>query len=44
MDGHRDATAGNTRLNLTVAINYGGRDELTRAAQAAGAEVAAGEI
>lgn len=25
-------TSGNTRLNLTVAINYGGRDEIARAA------------
>jgi len=26
-----EQTAGNTRLNLTVAINYGGRDEMLRA-------------
>ena len=32
MTGIEAKTAGNTRLNLTVAINYGGRDELTRAA------------
>lgn len=37
-------TAGNTRLNLTVAINYGGRDELTRAAARLSRKVAAGEI
>ena len=27
------ATAGNTGLHFTIAINYGGRDEITRAAQ-----------
>ena len=37
-------TAGNTRLNLTVAINYGGRDELVRAANRLAGKVAAGEI
>ena len=37
-------TAGNTRLNLTVAINYGGRDELTRAAARLAQKVARGEI
>ena len=30
--GSRRSTAGNTRLKLTVAINYGGRDELAPAA------------
>ena len=30
-------TAGNTRLNLTVAINYGGRDEILHAARACAA-------
>ena len=28
-----DETAFNTRLNLTIAFNYGGRDEITRAAK-----------
>jgi undecaprenyl diphosphate synthase len=37
-------TAGNTRLNLTVAINYGGRDELTRAAARLAQKIAQGEV
>lgn len=37
-------TAANTRLNLTVAINYGGRDELARAAARLAGKVASGEI
>ncbi|WP_295044653.1 polyprenyl diphosphate synthase [uncultured Paracoccus sp.] len=37
-------TAGNTRLNLTVAINYGGRDELTRASGRLAQKIARGEI
>lgn len=37
-------TAGNTRLNLTVAINYGGRDELLRASQRLAAKIARGEV
>ena len=37
-------TAGNTRLNLTVAINYGGRDELTRASTRLAQKIARGEI
>ena len=37
-------TAGNARLNLTVAINYGGRDELRRAATALARDVAAGRL
>lgn len=32
MSGIEERTAGNSRLNLTVAINYGGRNELARAA------------
>ena len=32
MAGIEERTRGNSRLNLTVAINYGGRDELIRAA------------
>ena len=32
------------RLNLTVAINYGGRDELTRTMRSLAAEVAAGTL
>ncbi|WP_304615944.1 polyprenyl diphosphate synthase [Paracoccus sp. (in: a-proteobacteria)] len=37
-------TAGNTRLNLTVAINYGGRDELLRASRRLADKVARGEV
>lgn len=37
-------TSGNTRLNLTVAINYGGRDELTRAAKRLAQRINNGEI
>lgn len=37
-------TAGNTRLNLTVAINYGGRDEILRASNRLAHKVARGEI
>lgn len=37
-------TAGNSRLNLTIAINYGGRDELTRAAALLAERIARGEI
>ncbi|MFC7703740.1 polyprenyl diphosphate synthase [Plastorhodobacter daqingensis] len=33
MDGIEARTCGNDRLNLTVAINYGGRNELMRAAR-----------
>ncbi|CAM3019769.1 Undecaprenyl pyrophosphate synthetase [Paracoccus aminovorans] len=44
MAGIEARTAGNTRLNLTVAINYGGRDELVRAAARLAARMARGEI
>lgn len=37
-------TARNSRVNLTVAINYGGRNEILRTARALAARVAAGEI
>lgn len=37
-------TAVNDRLHMTVAINYGGRDELVRAARTLAAEVAAGRM
>ena len=39
-----DQTAGNSRLNLTVAINYGARDELMRATRRIAERVAAGEL
>ncbi len=37
-------TAPLSRLNLTVAINYGGRDEISRTLRAIAAEVAAGTL
>ena len=44
MAGIEARTAGYSRLNLTIAINYGGRDELRRAMAAIAADVAAGRI
>jgi undecaprenyl diphosphate synthase len=44
MAGIETRTAGFSRLNLTVAINYGGRDEVLRATRAIAAEVAAGTL
>lgn len=44
MDNLELMTAGNDRVHLTVALNYGGRDEVTRAAQRLCREVAAGRI
>ena len=44
MAGIEARTAPYSRLNLTVAINYGGRDELTRAMQAIAVKVAAGQL
>ncbi|WP_244520997.1 polyprenyl diphosphate synthase [Allgaiera indica] len=38
MAGIEASTAGNDRLNLTVAINYGGRDEILRAVRALAAQ------
>ncbi|MBP0445694.1 di-trans,poly-cis-decaprenylcistransferase [Roseomonas sp. SSH11] len=38
------ATAGNTRLNLNVALSYGGRAEITKAARDLARRAAAGEI
>jgi undecaprenyl diphosphate synthase len=37
-------TAGNHRFNLTIAFNYGGRDEIVRAARRLATRAAAGEI
>ncbi len=37
-------TAANDQLNLTIAINYGGRDEIVAAARRLAAEVAAGRL
>jgi undecaprenyl diphosphate synthase len=39
-----ERTAGNTRLTLVIALNYGSRAELAAAARALGAKVAAGEL
>lgn len=44
MDGIERRTAGNTRLNLTVAINYGGRDELNRAARLLAERMGRGDL
>ena len=44
MAGIEARTAGNTRLNLTVAINYGGRDEILRASKRLADTIAAGQI
>jgi undecaprenyl diphosphate synthase len=37
-------TAGNDRLTLAVALNYGGRGEMAKAARSLAARVAAGEM
>lgn len=39
-----ERTRANTRLNLTVALSYGGRAEITRAARRIAAAVLAGEV
>ena len=44
MDWIEKRTAENTRLNLTIAVNYGGRNEFLRAARAMAARVAAGQM
>ncbi len=44
MAGIEARTAGFSRLNLTVAINYGGRDEILRATRALAQEVAEGRL
>jgi len=42
--GIEESTAQCSRLNLTVALNYGGRDELTRAIRAITVDVAEGRL
>lgn len=44
MNGIEERTKGFSRLNFTVAINYGGRDELLRAARHLARDVAEGRI
>ncbi len=44
MSGIEARTAGFSRLNLTVAINYGGRDEIMRAVTAVARDVAEGRL
>jgi undecaprenyl diphosphate synthase len=44
MDDLEEMTGANGLVNLTVALNYGGRDEVTRATQRLAREVAAGRI
>lgn len=44
MAGIEARTSGNDRLHLTVAINYGGRDEIARAAQRMALDVAQGRL
>ncbi|KAF0171679.1 MAG: undecaprenyl diphosphate synthase [Rhodobacteraceae bacterium] len=44
MAGIETRTSGLTRLNLTVAINYGGRDEVARMVRSLAADAAAGKL
>ncbi|WP_416909298.1 MAG: polyprenyl diphosphate synthase [Polymorphobacter sp.] len=44
LEDARALTAGNDRLTLVMALNYGGHDELARAARALAADVAAGRL
>ena len=44
MSGIESRTEGFSRLNLTVAINYGGRDEILRAVAAVARDVAEGRV
>lgn len=44
MDDLELLTADNTKLHLTIAINYGGRDEVTRAAQRLAYEIEKGRM
>jgi undecaprenyl diphosphate synthase len=44
LDAARAKTAGNRRLTLVMALNYGGQDELVRAMQALASDVAAGTL
>ena len=44
MDGLEAQTAHNARVNLTIALNYGGRDEVARATKRLALDVAAGRL
>lgn len=44
MDEVETLTAHNCRVNLTIALNYGGRDEVARATKRLAQEVAAGRL
>lgn len=44
MTSLEDATAHNSRVHLTIAINYGGRDEVARATKRLAEDVAAGNL
>lgn len=44
MNWIEDQTAGNTALQLTIALNYGGRDELVRASRKMAAAVQSGQL
>lgn len=39
-----EKTAANDKLNLTIAFNYGGQDEIARAARRAAADIVAGKL
>ena len=44
MDELEELTAGNDRVHLTIALNYGGRDEVARATKRLAQDVAAGRL
>jgi undecaprenyl diphosphate synthase len=44
MDQLEVLTSGNTRVNLTIALNYGGRDEVARATKRLARDVASGKL
>lgn len=44
MDDLEEMTATNTTINLTIALNYGGRDEVARATKRLAEDVAAGRL
>jgi undecaprenyl diphosphate synthase len=44
LEAARDKTAANTGLNLVMALNYGGQDEMLRAMRSLAADAAAGRI